>query len=137
MLKQSDDTILTYDTGAMDIRAVCQVIQASYWGKSLSEDQIVKSLDFSSCAGLFCEGCQVGFARAVSDRVTSAYLKDFLVVDAFQRRGFGRRLMQGLFDHPDLNEVESWYLGTKDAHAFYEKFGFKSSPDGIYMYLHT
>lgn len=135
MTKQSDNTILTYDLGEMDTDAVCQVIQTSYWGKALSEEQIIKSFNFSSCVGLLHGGCQVGFARAVSDRATSAYLKDFFVVDAFQRRGFGRRLMQGLLNHPDLNEVPSWYLGTKDAHAFYETFGFKKSPEGIYMHL--
>lgn len=44
--------------------------------------------------------------------------------------------MQGLLKHPDLKEVPSWYLGTLDAHRFYESLGFKKSPDGLYMHLH-
>lgn len=47
MNKQSDITILTYDIDKMDTEAVCQVIRASYWGKTLSEDQIRKSLKVS------------------------------------------------------------------------------------------
>ena len=79
---------------------------------------------------------QIGFARAISDRVSSAYLKDFIVFEVFQRRGFGRLLMESLLKHPELSEVPSWYLGTKDAHDFYTSLGFRKSPDGIYMYLH-
>jgi hypothetical protein len=44
--------------------------------------------------------------------------------------------MKGLLAHPDLNDVQSWFLGTKSAHALYEGFGFQKSPDGIYMFLH-
>ena len=127
---------LTYDLEKMDTDVVCQFILKSYWGKSLSRDQILKSFSLSSCVGLLLEGQQIGFARAISDGATSAYLKDFFVLEAFQRRGFGRLLMQGLLKHPDLKEVPSWYLGTLDAHRFYESLGFKKSPDGIYMHLH-
>lgn len=136
MEKTSANPLLTYQLEEMDTDVVCQFILDSYWGKSLNRDQIIKSFNLSSCVGLLLNGQQVGFARAISDGATSAYLKDFIVLDAFQRRGFGRLLMQGLLKHPDLKEVPSWYLGTKDAHDFYESLGFKKSPDGIHMYLH-
>lgn len=135
MQKYSVAPKLTYDLEKMDTDVVCQFILNSYWGGSLSRDQIVKSFSSSSCVGLLLSGQQIGFARAISDGATSAYLKDFFVLEAFQRRGFGRLLMQSLLKHPDLKEVPSWYLGTKDAHHFYESLGFKRSPDGIYMHL--
>jgi hypothetical protein len=28
-------------------------------------------------------------------------------------------------EHPDLQGLERWGLGTKDAHGLYEKFGFR------------
>ncbi|KQB95954.1 hypothetical protein AL073_13915 [Loktanella sp. 1ANDIMAR09] len=120
----------------MDLGAVSEWVLNSQWGKSLSRVQIISSFHGSSCVGLFAAGEQIGFGRAISDGVTSAYLKDIIILDAFQRKGFGRQLMQGLFEHPDLGAVPNWYLGTKDAHGFYETFGFRKSPNGIYMYLH-
>jgi GNAT superfamily N-acetyltransferase len=127
--------VLTYNLGEMDLDVVSRFIVNSHWGKSLTSDQIRKSFRGSSCVGLLVAGQQIGFGRAISDGATSAYLKDIIVLDAFQRRGFGRLLMQGLFEHPDLDGVPNWYLGTKDAHGFYESMGFRMSPDGIYMYL--
>jgi GNAT superfamily N-acetyltransferase len=81
--------------------------------------------------GLLVAGQQIGFGRAISDGATCAYLKDIVVFDAFQRKGFGRLLMLGLFEHPDLDGVPNWYLGTKDAHGFYASMGLRMSPDGI------
>lgn len=130
-------TTVTYDLGEMDIDAVSHFIAGTHWGKSLSRDQLSKAFRGSSCVGLLLAGQQVGFGRAISDGVTSAYLKDIIVFEAFQRQGFGRRLMQGLFAHPDLVAVQSWYLGTSDAHGFYKAMGFRMSPDGIYMYRHV
>lgn len=136
MREHLNDPVLTYELDEMDTNAVCEFIQSSYWGKKLSKAQITKSLHFSSCIGLLDDGRQVGFARAVSDQATCAYLKDIFVLETFLKRGLGRRMLQGLMNHHDLADVPSWYLGTKDAHAFYEACGFKKSPDGIYLYLH-
>lgn len=71
---------LTYDLEEMDTDVVCQFILSSYWGKSLSKDQVIKSSSLSSCVGLLLDGQQIGFARAISDGATSAYLKDFFVL---------------------------------------------------------
>jgi GNAT superfamily N-acetyltransferase len=136
MKVNSNNVVLTYDLADMNVGAVHGFIQKSYWGKDISRTKFMKSCQFSICVGLLSAGHQIGFARAISDRVTSAYLKDFYVLDDFQRQGLGRRLLDGLMEHSDLNDVQSWYLGTKDAHAFYEACGYKKSPDGIYMYFH-
>ncbi len=34
-------------------------------------------------------------------------------------------LMGEIMQHPDLQGLERWGLGTKDAHGLYEQFGFK------------
>lgn len=130
-----DNPVLTYELDEMDLDIVSRFILRSYWGKLLNTDQILKSFRNSSCVGLLVAGQQIGFGRAISDGATSAYLKDIIIFDAFQRKGYGRLLMGGLFDHPDLEGVPNWYLGTMDAHGFYESIGFRRSPDGIYMHL--
>jgi len=119
----------------MNLTTVCEFIQNAYWGKHLRKDELVKSFQFSYCVGLFGNKRQLGFARVVSDRSTCAYVKDFFILADFQRRGYGRQLLQGLMNHPDLADVSNWYLGTKNAHAFYEANGFVNSPDGIYMFF--
>jgi GNAT superfamily N-acetyltransferase len=130
-----NNSVLTYELSKMDTDAVCDFIQNSYWRMRLNKAEIIKSFQFSSCIGLLADGQQLAFARAVSDQATCAYIKDFFVLDPFQKRGLGRRLLQGLMNHPDLLDVPLWYLGTKDAHGFYEACGFTKSPNGIYMYL--
>ncbi|MTI02174.1 GNAT family N-acetyltransferase [Roseibium sp. RKSG952] len=127
---------LNYDPCAIDAAALCRVIQAEYWGKGLSESQILKSIQHSYCVSGWIEKNQIGFARAVSDRSTCAHIKDFVVFPGYRKCGFGKRLMTGLLAHPSLSEVESWYLGTRNAHSFYARFGFKASSNGIHMYLH-
>lgn len=131
-----DQIRLTYDQNDMDLDAMAKIIHGTYWGKSFSAKQITRSFTFSFCAGLIQDGRQVAFARAISDRVTSAYVKDFIVLAGFRRKGLGRRMMEGLLAHPDLGDEPSWYLGTKDAQPFYQSLGFKPPPDGIYMYRH-
>ena len=130
-----ENPVLTYELHEMDLDTVSQFILRSYWGKLLNTGQILKSFQNSSCVGLLVAGQQIGFGRAISDSATSAYLKDIIIFGAFQRKGYGRLLMRGLFDHPDLEGVPNWYLGTKVAHGFYESIGFRRSPDGIYMHL--
>lgn len=128
---------LTYDLSSIDASKLCSAIQAEYWGVGLSDSQILSSFEYSYCVSGSIEGNQICFARAVSDRSTCAHIKDFLVFRDYRGRGIGKRLMTGLLAHPQLSDVRSWYLGTRDAHAFYEAFGFKASPDGIHMYFHN
>ena len=79
---------LTYSLAEMDLDAVAQFILDAYWGRSLTRDQIHKSFRGSACVGLISAGQQIGFGRAISDGATSAYLKDIIVFDAFQRCDF-------------------------------------------------
>lgn len=130
------ETEITYKLIDMDLLNFCDAIQSEYWGKALSTDKLLRAFETSFCVSVKVDGKQVGFARAVSDTVTCSYIRDLVILKNYRGQGFGRRLMKGLLAHPDLNDVQSWFLGTKSAHAFYEGFGFQKSPDGIYMFLH-
>lgn len=127
---------LSYDPYNIEAETLCSAIQAEYWGRDLSDKQILTSLQHSYCISGWVDGRQIGFARAVSDRSTCAHIKDFIVFPDYRGRGFGKRLMTGLFAHPLLSEVGSWFLGTQDARVFYERFGFKASSNAVHMYLH-
>jgi ribosomal protein S18 acetylase RimI-like enzyme len=70
----------------------------------------------------------VGFARAISDGVTTGYVSSVMVDPAHRRRGIGRALMQRLMDGRDGIKL---VLHTRrgDAAAFYAAVGFTDAHD--------
>ena len=63
---------------------------------------------------------QIGFARVLTDGVTTFYLMDFVIEEKYRSQGFGTILMDRI-----MKENGHLYgmLHTKDAKAFYEKYG--------------
>jgi len=76
-------------------------------------------------------GAQVGFARALSDGVTFAYLADVFVIEAHRGHGLGKRLLRLMIDDGP-GRAFRWTLFTGDAHGLYEQFGF-GAPDATAM----
>jgi N-acetylglutamate synthase-like GNAT family acetyltransferase len=70
-------------------------------------------------------GKLVGFARLVTDKATFAWLCDVIVLPGKQGRGLGRMLVRTFLDHPELQGLRRWLLGTKDAHGVYTPLGFE------------
>ena len=97
----------------------------SYWAIGVSREDVDRAIDGSVAFGLYVEGVQVGFARAVTDGATFAWIADVFVVAEQRGRGFGRRLVEAVLDHPDVRSARNVLLGTADAHGLYERFGFR------------
>ena len=104
----------------------------SYWAKGRSREKIVKSIANSMCFAVYtAEGKQVGFARVLSDYAVFAWIMDVFILEEFRKQGLGVLLMKAIMEHPDLQGLERWGLGTKDAHGrrekfiYTEKFGFR------------
>src|SRR4029079_8221005 len=74
---------------------------------------------------------QVGFARAVSDHATFAYLADAFVLGAHRGHGLGIWLVECIVAHPELQSLRRFLLATRDAHSLYRRFGWgpMASPD--------
>ena len=72
--------------------------------------------------GLYHQGAQVGFCRAVSDGVSFAYLADVYVLPDHRGRGLGEELVREMVEGSGWNV--RWLLHTGDAHALYRRFGF-------------
>ena len=66
----------------------------------------------------------VGFGRATSDGIFRAVLWDVVVDGAYQGRGLGRQIVEGLLERPCLRRVERVYLMTTNSSGFYERLGF-------------
>lgn len=105
----------------------------SYWAAGIPREVVARSLAGSLCFGLYEEAsagapAQVGFARAITDRATYAYLADVFVLESHRGRGLGVWLMECVMAHPDLQGLRRWSLVTRDAHGLYGKFGFVAPP---------
>ncbi|HEX4451784.1 MAG TPA: GNAT family N-acetyltransferase [Kofleriaceae bacterium] len=69
----------------------------------------------------------VGFARAISDGVTTAYVSNVMVDPAYRRRGVGRSLLAALTAGRDgIKFVLHTRTGSR---AFYEASGFADAAD--------
>jgi predicted N-acetyltransferase YhbS len=61
------------------------------------------------------------------------HLADVFVLEAQRKQGLGSWFMQCVLAHPDLQDVPRFLLGTRDAHAFYARFGFAPDERGRFM----
>jgi GNAT superfamily N-acetyltransferase len=117
------------DSGRIDVDAVHAYISGeSYWGKGRPREVVVRTLAGSHrVMGLYHGGAQVGFARAVSDGATVAYLADVYVLADHRGRGLGLALVSELLDGESLRDVR-WLLHTADAQRLYARLGFVTGP---------
>ena len=76
-------------------------------------------------------GDLVGFARAVGDGLSLAYVADVYVLPEHRGRGLGLGLMTALVESESGAHLR-WMLHTRDAHGLYAKLGFRP-PDGMYL----
>ena len=97
----------------------------SYWAKGRTRERQDELIDASGhVVGLYHEGDQVGFGRAVDcDAAGLVYLADVYVLDAHRGRGFGTELVREIVENGPY-AGRRWILHTRDAHELYEKFGF-------------
>jgi ribosomal protein S18 acetylase RimI-like enzyme len=119
---------LSTDRGRIDVDAVLALLHASHWGGAVSRDVLVRSIENSVCVGVYDATRQLGFARAVTDLATYAYLTDVIVDPAARGRGVGSWMVEAFINHPDLQGLRRMALLTRDAQTLYEKFGFSTKP---------
>jgi GNAT superfamily N-acetyltransferase len=115
---------LSCDLARMDVSAIHDFLVGSYWARGIPREVVARSLRGSLCFGVFHRGEQVGFARAISDRATFAYLCDVYVLEQHRGRGVGRWLVAQVLAHPELQGVRGFLLATDDAHGLYAQLGF-------------
>lgn len=114
------------DKNKLDIARIHDYISnVSYWGRGRTLEEVKTTISHSLCFGMYiADGNQIGFARVVTDYTVFAYLMDIVIFDDFQKKGYGKTLVQHILDHELLQKVKTILLKTKDAHTLYETFGF-------------
>jgi GNAT superfamily N-acetyltransferase len=97
----------------------------SYWAEGRTRERQDELIDASDrVVGLYKDGRQVGFARAVDcDAAGFVYLADVYVLDEARGGGRGVELVREIVENGPYAD-RRWVLHTRDAHTLYEKFGF-------------
>lgn len=116
---------ISTDPARLDIGLIHEFLRHSYWAEGRRRSVVDRAIRNSLCFGVYVDGRQVAFARVVSDRAVFAYLMDVFVIPEFRGRGISKALMQAILDHPELQNLRSFLLATRDAQGLYAQFGFR------------
>lgn len=103
----------------------------SYWAQGIPREKVRKSMQHSTCFGIYYGKQQIGFCRVVTDFVRFAWLGDVFILPEHRGKGLSKWMMEVVLAYPDFQGIRRWVLGTKDAHGLYAQFGFKglTTPD--------
>jgi GNAT superfamily N-acetyltransferase len=121
------------DRARVDVDAVhAYLTNESYWARGRSRAEVARMVTGAArVIGVYEGPAQVGFARVVSDELTTACLFDVYVLDRHRGAGVGVELVQEAVENGPHRRLR-WWLMTRDAHGLYERFGF-GAPDGRTM----
>jgi GNAT superfamily N-acetyltransferase len=116
---------LSTDPARLDRALVHRFLcEQSYWAGGVPREVVDRAIEHSLCFGVYRDGAQAAFARAVTDRATFAYLADVFVIPEWRDGGLGQWMIGVILGHRDLQGLRRFLLATKDAHGLYARFGF-------------
>lgn len=123
---QREGYVISTNKTRLNVSAIHAYLTRSYWSPGIPRAIVEKAIAGSLCFGLFTEqGNQIGFARAITDGATFAYLADVYVLEEHRGKGLGKWIVDTILAHPSLQGLRRILLATRDAHALYAPFGFK------------
>jgi GNAT superfamily N-acetyltransferase len=118
----------------IDLEVVTRFLtEDAYWHRWRTRDQVERQVRAAwRVVGAYEVGTgrQVGFARAVSDGVSDAYLADVFVLPEHRGAGLGKRIVSAMVDEGPGRDFR-WLLSTKDAHGLYRSFGFGAPSERV------
>lgn len=125
---------ISTDRSRLDLELIHRFLSREFWDtEGIPRSVVERSIEHSLCFGVYDGERQVGFARAVTDRATFAFISDDFVVESHRGRGLATWLMQCILAHPDLRGLRRILLVTRDP-RLYLKAGFTPLKEpGIYM----
>ena len=125
------------DRDRVDVDAVHRFLtEEAYWVRGRSRETIERLVRESTRVIAAYDGdALIGFCRVMSDASSMAWLGDVFVVPDYRGRGVGVELVREAVEHPDHRDL-MWYLGTRDAHGLYAKFGFEPANERTMVRSH-
>jgi GNAT superfamily N-acetyltransferase len=123
---QSKEIVFSTDKRTLKIFDIYNFLSKSYWANGITMDIFKKQIKNSFCVGVYHKKIQIGFARVITDYIGFAYLCDLFIIEKYRGKGLSKLLMEYVLNHPELKNIKSWMLSTKDAHGLYRKYGFNA-----------
>ena len=126
-----DDFVVDTDRSRLDLVRVHKWLSTdAFWAMGRSFEVVKRAADASINFGLYGpDGTQAGYARVVTDGVTSGWLCDVYLVPEIRGRGLGTALSRVIVDFIRPLGLRRFMLATKDAHERYAKTGFIPFPE--------
>lgn len=118
--------LISTNKSKLDISMIHDFLKSSYWAEDILRVTVETSIKNSLCFGIYENNKQIGFARVISDYATSALLRDVFILESYRGQGLGKWLINYILEYPELQNVQKWLLGTKDAHELYRRYGFQN-----------
>ena len=113
------------DKARLDVARVHAWLTTSYWTPGISRELVERGIAGSHCLGAYdADGAQIGFARAITDHASFAWIADVWVDESLRGQGLGRRMVGWFVDHPRFAGIRRIALATADAHGVYAALGF-------------
>ena len=118
-------TTLDDSKARLDIGRIHGWLASSYWSPGISRALVERAIAGSHCLGAYRDGEQVGYARAITDYATFAWIADVWIDEAARGQGLGRRMVDWFVQHPEYAGIRRIALVTADAHGVYAALGFR------------
>ena len=112
---QRGEYTVSTDAARLDIDVIYGYLDRAYWSSGIPRETVERAVQRSLCFGLFEGETQIGFARAVTDSTTFAYICDVFVLESHQGKGLGTWLMRCVMQHPEMRGLRRCQLITRDA----------------------
>lgn len=115
------------DPDRVDVDAVFRFLnEEAYWVRGRTRETIERLVHGSTrvIAAYTPDGELVAFCRVMSDASNMAWLGDVFVLEPHRGRGIGVELVREAVENGPFAD-RRWLLHTEDAHALYEKLGFR------------
>ncbi|MFC4293286.1 GNAT family N-acetyltransferase [Sphingorhabdus arenilitoris] len=101
-------------------------LASSYWSPGIERSLVEKAINGSHALGAYSGDEQIGFARAITDYATFAWIADVWIDEPARRQGLGQKMVNWFIQHPSFTGIRRISLVTADAHEVYSKIGFHS-----------
>lgn len=108
----------------LQLDRVREMMRSAYWTDEKDIEILEKAIAAGMCFGVYEDGRQIAYSRVVSDFTTMYWIADVIVDEAYRGEGVGTILMEAIVGHERLQGLSAM-LVTRDAHGFYERFGFE------------
>jgi predicted GNAT family N-acyltransferase len=117
------------------VRELHALYQGEWWTRGRSLDDVRRVVEHSGLVFAISDQADdrlLAFARVLTDRVFKALIFDVIVAPDRRAEGLGRRLMDFIVAHPNLESVRHIELYClPEVVPFYEKWGFSTDVAGV------